>query len=316
MRVLTVRWKILIAFAALYLIWGSTYLAIRIAIETLPPFLMAGVRFLAAGALLYGWSVARAPARPSRAEWRAALIIGALLLLGGNGGLVWAEQLVPSGVAALLVAIVPVWMVLLDWLWRKGDRPHGRTIAGLALGFAGLALLVGRDALGGGNAVHPVGALVLMVGSVCWATGSIYAKGAPQPAAPLLATGMQMLAGGAVLVVAGLLTGEVSRLDPGAISLRSLLGFAYLIVFGAVIGFTAYSWLLRVVHPARVATYAYVNPIVAVILGSTLAGEPFTARMAVAALVIITGVLLVSLDAHTTSRRAAGHAHDETRAAA
>jgi drug/metabolite transporter (DMT)-like permease len=313
---MSLRLKIILAFAALYVIWGSTYLAIRVAIETLPPFLMAGVRFLTAGAVLYGWSLLRAPDRPTRRQWRVAYIIGAFLFLGGNGSLVWSEQLIPSGVAALLVAIVPVWMVLLNWLWRRAERPHARTIAGLALGFVGIGLLVGRDSLGAVDGVHPVGALVLMLGSVSWATGSIYLKGAPQPAPPLLATGMQMLAGGALLVVAGVFTGEVGRLDPGAISLRSVLGFAYLIVFGAIVGFTAYSWLLRVVHPARVATYAYVNPIVAVILGSVVAGEPFTPRMALAALVIIGGVLLVTLDQHTTARRAATRAGRNARAAA
>ena len=310
------RVKVIGAFAAVYVIWGSTYLAIRIAIETLPPLLMAGARFFTAGAVLYVWSVLRWPARPTPAEWRATTIAGALLMLGGNGALVWSEQLVPSGVAALLVAIVPAFMVLLNWLWRKGERPHARTACGLALGFAGIALLVGRGSIGAGHAVHPVGALVLLLGSLSWATGSIYAKGASLPAAPLLATGMQMLAGGSLLIAAGVLTGELGRLDPAGISLRSLLGFAYLLLFGAIIGFTAYTWLLRVVHPARVATYAYVNPIVAVILGSVIAGEPFTFRMAVAALVIVGGVVLVTLDQHTAARRAGGRARANARAAA
>jgi drug/metabolite transporter (DMT)-like permease len=311
----SLRVKVIAAFAVVYVIWGSTYLAIRIAIETLPPFFMAGARFLTAGAVLYVWSLVRAAERPTGEQWRAAVIIGGLLMLGGNGLLVWSEQLIASSVAALLVAIVPVWMVLLNWLWRKAERPHARTIMGLALGFAGSFLLVGPDSLGGGDPVHPLGAAAVMLGCVCWATGSIYSKGAPLPA-PLLATGMQMLAGGGLLIAAGLVTGEVARFDPAGISLRSLLGFAYLIVFGAIIGFTAYSWLLREVHPARVATYAYVNPVVAVILGCAFAGEPFTARMAVAALVIISGVLLVTLDQHTSAKGAAARAERSARAAA
>lgn len=309
------RGAVITAFAALYIIWGSTYLAIRVAIETLPPFLMAGVRFLIAGAVLYGWSMLRSPQRPSRAEWKAAAIIGTLLLMGGNGAVVWAEQVVPSGVTALLVAIVPAWFVLLNWLWRKGGRPRGRTVAGLTLGFAGSALLIGPGALGAGEGVNPIGAAVLMVGCVAWAVGSIYSKNAPQPS-PFLATGMQMLAGGSVLLLAGLLTGEPARLDLGAVSGRSLLGFAYLIVFGAIIGFSAYIWLLRYVHPARVSTYAYVNPIVAVVLGWAVAGEPITARMGVAAAVILGGVTLVTLDQHTASDRSSSRPRGPERAAA
>lgn len=310
------RVKIVAAFAAVYIIWGSTYLAIRIAIETLPPFLMAGVRFLIAGMLLYGWSIGRAESSPTRAQWRAAAVIGALLLLGGNGAVVWAEQLVPSGMTALLVAVVPVWMVLLNWLWLKGRRPGGSTVLGLVLGFAGLALLVGPDSLIGGGAVHPIGALVLMIGCVSWAVGSIYSKGAAQPTAPLLATGMQMLVGGALLVLAGLLTGEPARLELAAVSLRSALAMMYLIVFRAIIGFSAYTWLLRVVHPARVSTYAYVNPVVAVILGWALAGEAFTPRMALATVVIISGVLLVTRDHGTATQRHPAHEGPPERAAA
>ena len=297
------RSRVLTAFAALYIVWGSTYLAIRIAIETLPPFLMAGVRFLIAGVLLYGWMrVVRKAERPSRQEWRAAAVIGTLLLMGGNGAVVWAEQLVPSGVAALLVAITPVLMVLLNWLWHGAARPGARTVVGLVLGFAGLALLIGPDAIAGGGVVHPVGAAVLMIGCISWAIGSIYSKGVAHRSPPLLATGMQMLIGGSVLVLAGLVTGELGRLDLDAVSLRSLLAMLYLILVGAIVGFSAYIWLLRVVSPARVSTYAYVNPIVAVILGWALAGEPFSTRMAIAALIIISGVVLVTLGENASDR--------------
>jgi drug/metabolite transporter (DMT)-like permease len=294
------RVKIVAAFAAVYIIWGSTYLAIFYAIETLPPFLMAAARFLIAGSLLYGWSVARAPRRPSAGEWKAALIIGGLLLLGGNGAVVWAEQVVPSGIAALIVAVTPCWMVLLDWLWHGAARPGRRTVAGLVLGFGGIALLVGPSALTG-TGVHPIGALVLLGGSAAWATGSIYSKRAPSPGG-LLFTGMQMLAGGTLLFLAGTVTGEFSRLAIDSVSARSLLALGYLIVFGAIIGYTAYIWLLRVVSPASVSTYAYVNPIVAVMLGWGIAGEALSGRMAIAAVVIIAGVALITLEQNSLRR--------------
>ncbi|HSJ09768.1 MAG TPA: EamA family transporter [Longimicrobiales bacterium] len=290
------RGKIVAAFAAVYVIWGSTYLAILYAIETLPPFLMAATRFLIAGTILFGWSILRAERRPTRAEWKAAAVVGALLLMGGNGAVVWAEQLVPSGVAALLVSVTPCWMVLLDWLWHGSRRPGMRTVVGLVLGFGGIVLLIGPSAIVGGGNVHPLGALVLMIGCLCWAVGSLYSKRAPRPPGALLSTGMQMLAGGSLLVVAGLLTGEASRLDMDAVSMKSLLAVLYLIVFGAIIGYSAYVWLLRVVSPARVSTYAYVNPVVAVLLGWGLAGEALTARMGIAGVVIIGGVALITID--------------------
>jgi drug/metabolite transporter (DMT)-like permease len=294
--------KVVAAFAAVYIIWGSTYLAILYAIETLPPFLMASVRFLIAGTLLYTWSRLRSPRAPTRREWQAAAIVGTLLLMGGNGAVVWAEQLVPSGVAALLVAITPCWMVLLDWLWHRSARPNRRVVLGLVLGFGGIALLIGPSALSGQGAIHPLGALVLMLGSISWATGSIYSKRAPSPPGALLFTGMQMLAGGAVLFLAGTATGEFARLDLAAVSLKSLLAVLYLIIFGAIIGYTAYVWLLRVVSPARVSTYAYVNPVVAVLLGWALAGETFTLRMAVAAAIIVVGVALITLGENARER--------------
>jgi drug/metabolite transporter (DMT)-like permease len=296
------RARVVAAFAAVYIIWGSTYLAILYAIETLPPFLMAAARFLIAGGLLYAWSVSRAPRAPTREEWRAAFVIGGLLLLGGNGAVVWAEQMVPSGVAALLVAITPCWMVLLDWLWHGSARPGVRTVAGLLLGFGGIGLLIGPSAIIGAGNVHPVGALVLMIGSFSWATGSIYSKRAPSAPGALLFTGMQMLMGGLLLTGAGVLTGELGRIDPAGVSLKSLLAVLYLIVFGAIIGYSAYVWLLRVSTPARVSTYAYVNPVVAVLLGWALAGEALSARMGIAAAIIITGVALITLEEQSRRR--------------
>ncbi|MCI0436969.1 MAG: EamA family transporter [Gemmatimonadetes bacterium] len=288
-------WKLVAAFAAVYLIWGSTYLAIKFAIQTMPPFTMAGVRFLIAGTILYGFARATAPTRPDRAHWKTALVIGALLLMGGNGAVTWSQQRIPSGVAALLVTITPCWMVLLDWLRPGGTRPTAPIVVGLVLGLAGVGLLIGPESLMGGERVDLIGAGVLLIGSISWASGSIYSRHANTPARPLLATGMQMLCGGSILLAAGLLAGEATRIDLAAVSARSLLALAYLIVFGAIIGYSAYVWLLRASTPARVSTYAYVNPVIAVFLGWVLADEPLTPRMLVAALVIIVGVALITL---------------------
>lgn len=301
----TPRTKVLVAFAAIYLIWGSTYLGIRFAIETLPPFLMAGVRFLLAGGLLYGWAVARGARSPTAREWRATTIVGSLLLLGGNGALSWAEQRVPSGVAALLVAVVPCWIVLLDWLRPGGERPHGKVVVGLLLGLAGLFLLIGPGAILGAGRVDLVGGAVLMLGSLSWAIGSLFARYLKLPSS-LIATGMEMLAGGALLCFAAILTGEPGRLVLGQVALRSVLALGYLVVVGAIVGYSAYVWLLRVVPPAQVSTYAYVNPLVAVFLGWALAGEPLTARMLLAAAVIVGGVALITL-ARPRRRMAAPH---------
>jgi drug/metabolite transporter (DMT)-like permease len=299
------RAAILAAFAAIYVIWGSTYLAIHFAIQTLPPFLMAAARFLAAGSLLFAWSAASAPRRPAGAEWKAAFVVGGLLLLGGNGAVVWAQQHVPSGIVALLVAGTPGWMVLLHWLWHGSVAPGPRTVAGLVLGFGGMALLVGPSLTAGAGGLHLGGVLVVLLGSVSWAVGSIYSRRAPIPPGPLHSTGMQMLAGGALLLLAGAAAGEFGQFNAGGVSARSVLALLYLTVFGAIIGYSAYVWLLRHVHPGRVSTYAYVNPVVAVMLGWAIAGEAFTLRMGVAAAVIVGGVAMITLDQQTQGGTAA-----------
>jgi drug/metabolite transporter (DMT)-like permease len=284
------------AFAIVYLVWGSTYLAILFAIETLPPFLMASARFFAAGAVLYVWSRAvGGAAAPNQAQWRATAIVGVLLLLGGNGLVVWSEQRVPSGMAALLVGTVPCFMVLLDWLWAKGQRPTGRVVAGLALGLLGLTWLVGPDSVMGGGRADLWGAAALVLASLSWAFGSIWSRQAPMPPSPFLSTAMQMLAASVALLGVSVLRGEPWHFDLSAVSLRSWLGLLYLIVCGSLVAFSAYVWLLRVSTPARVSTYAYVNPVVAVLLGAAFAGEQLTVRMMVAAAVIVSGVALITL---------------------
>lgn len=284
--------RLLSAFAALYLIWGSTYLAIRFAIETLPPLLMAAVRFLVAGTLLYAWGRGRGAPRPTASQWRDAAVVGGLLFVGGNGAVVVSQQWVPSGLVALLVASVPLWMVVVDWLWGSRAHPGGRAGVGLVMGFLGVGLLAGAPGVGGTREL--LGAALVVAGSFAWAAGSIYARQADMPPRPRLWVGMQMLAGGALLIPLSALTGEFARFDPGAVSMKSLLALAYLVVFGALIAFSAYIWLLGVSTPARVATYAYVNPVVALFLGWALAGEPLGARSLVAASIIIASVVVIT----------------------
>ncbi|HWO69561.1 MAG TPA: EamA family transporter [Actinomycetota bacterium] len=277
---------------AVYLIWGTTYLAIRIVNQTLPPLLAAAVRFLVAGAVLSAWAVRRgdrAGDRPGPRQWLAALGVGALLLFGGNGGVVWAERTVPSGVVALIIALVPLWMALID---RVVYRRHlaARAWAGIVLGFGGAGLLVGPDA--GGRLDLP-GVLVALGASLSWAGGSIFSRQAPLPRRPLVGNGMQMLAGGALLGTAGLLAGELDLVRPERFSAASLWALAYLIVFGSFVAFTSYLWLLRAAPTSLVATYAYVTPVVAVFLGWLVLDEPVGVRTVAAAAVIVVAVALI-----------------------
>lgn len=289
---------VLAAFAAVYLLWGSTYLAIVFALETMPPLLMAGARFLLAGSILYAVMRLRGEPAPAPRHWRSTAVIGALLLMCGNGGVTLAERTVPSGVAALLVAMVPMWMVVFEWLRPRGTRPTARTLLGLLVGFVGIVVLVGPGLTGGGR-VDLVGAGFVMVGAAAWAAGSIYSRGAALPRSALLATGMEMLWGGAWLTAAGAATGELGRLDPSRFSTTSILAYLYLVVAGSLVGFTAYIWLLGVSTPARVSTYAYVNPVVAVLLGWWLLDEPLTGRVAAAAAIIVLAVAVITTGKRT-----------------
>ena len=291
---------VLAAFAAVYVLWGSTYLAIRFAVETVPPFLLAGVRFTIAGALLSAFALARGAARPTRENWKAAAIVGTLLFPLGNGVVVWAETRIDSSMAALLVATEPFWVVLLLWL-RAGVRPRPFVIAGIVAGFAGLIMLVGRSSVPGAGA-DVVSAAALVGASISWAAGSLYARKAPLARSPLLSAAMQMIAGGIALLLLGALTGEPGRLDIAAVSTRSVVAFGYLVIFGSLVGFSAYSWLVTVAAPARVATYAYVNPVIAVLLGWALAGEAITTRILIAAAVIVGAVALIVADQSRATR--------------
>lgn len=286
--------SVAIAFTTVYLIWGSTYLAIAYAIETLPPLLMAGARFLIAGAIVYGWGLRRGGVRPSPRAWRKAALLGALFFLGGNGAVVWAETRVPSGLASLLVATMPLWVVVLDWLQPRGAQPPAIVLAGVALGFGGLLVLLPLGGIASGTSIDGLGALVLVLGALSWAAGSLYARRAHLPNSRMLSSGMQMITGGALLALAGLASGELGAVRLDAVSLRSLTAFVYLILFGSILAFNAFTYLLEVAPPARVATYAFVNPIVAVLLGWWIAGEPLTARTLVGTAIIVSAVAMVT----------------------
>jgi drug/metabolite transporter (DMT)-like permease len=287
---------ILAAFAALYLIWGSTYLGILFAIQSIPPLLMAGSRFLLAGVLLYaGARLSGAPPSP-RADWRTALIVGACLLLGGNGGVTLAEQYVPSGIAALLVATVPIYIGLLSWLFGMSKKPSALTWVGLAGGFAGVGVLLGPALRVSTPSESPhawIGMAILLCSSLIWSAGSLYSRAAKSAPSPFLAAGQQMLCGGALLFMAGLARGELRHFDPRLITTPSLVAFIYLVFIGGIIGYVSYAWLLRYCDPAKVATYAYVNPIVAVLLGALFAHETLSLRTLVAAGLIIGSVAVV-----------------------
>lgn len=280
------------ALTVVYLVWGSTYLAIRFAVETTPPFLMAAARFIISGGCLLVWRRAAGDASPTALEWRNAAIIGFFLLVGGNGGVVWAAQFIPSSLSALLVATVPLWMALIDTLRPGGKMPGLKSALGILIGFCGAALLIGWSA-GNAGAMNLAGVAAVVLASIFWAIGSLYGRNAPLPASLLLATGMEMFIGGIAQIFIALALGEWSSFDPAAVSQRSALALVYLTAIGSC-AFVAYAWLLRVAPTPLVATYAYVNPLVAVWLGYFLADEPMSGRTLLAAALIIGSVVLVS----------------------
>lgn len=280
-------------FATVYVIWGSTYLGIRLAVESMPPLLMAGGRFLLAGSLLYAWARMRGAEKPTAPAWGRAAIVGGCLLCFGNGGLTFGELYVPSGLAALLIAMVPVFMALLGWLSGQSPRPTRRVWLGFACGLAGVALLARPQAA---VAAHPrflLGVGVILIGSAIWSAGSLYSRRAEKGTAPMLMAAMQMLTGGAMLLAGAGLRGEIADFHPAQVTAKSLAAFFYLVFIGAIIGYNAYLWLLRHCPPAQVATYAYVNPVVAVLLGAGFAGEKLTSSMLAGAALIVAAVALV-----------------------
>lgn len=286
---------LLAAFATVYVVWGSTYLAIRVAVETMPPFLMASGRFLPAGVVMLLFAVLRGAPWPNRLEWRDGAISGGLMLAGGNALVAWAEQSVSSSLAALIVATVPAWFAVFDWIRPGGSRPTIITVAGIAVGFLGVALLLtGKPAAGDKLEFTVIGLVAMLVSTLFWAAGSVYAKHGRKPASALVSTAIQMICGGLIqLGIAGI-RGEFGMFDASKVSSRSWIAWAYLIVFGSFIAFNAFTYMLRHATPAKVSTYAFVNPVVAVFLGSAILSEPVTGRMVWAMGVIIAGVVLVT----------------------
>jgi drug/metabolite transporter (DMT)-like permease len=280
----------------LYLVWGSTYLGISIAVETIPPFLMAAFRFTAAGLILLAWSVAREGRSfvvPSRRAWRDAGIVGALLIGGGMGMVAFGEQTIPSGITALMIALMPVWVAILGRVFL-GERLPAVALVGIVLGFVGVAILAAPSAFGGNGALDPVGLAAVLFSPIAWASGSLFASHrAELPSRPLVNTGIQMLLGGLLLAAMGVGTGELAILDVSAISAESVIALLYLLVMGSLVAFTVYGWMLRVAPLPLVATYAYVNPIVAVILGSLILSEPIDARTVLAGVVIVVAVAVI-----------------------
>ena len=286
---MTKQLKVIIAFALVYVIWGSTYLAIRYAIGTIPPFLMVGTRFMIAGSALYLFARLRGGPKPTAIQWRNTAIAGGSLLVIGNGLLSWAELRVPSGLAALIVAIIPLWMVVLDWL-IGGPKPGRYAMLGIGLGLVGVGLLVGP----GKGAVDPAGAFAIIMASLGWAGGTLFARRADMPKSTFVTTGMEMFAGGVLNIAVGFLTGETAHFQLAAVSRESVFGLVYLIIFGSWIGYSAYTYLVNAVTPAQLGTYAFVNPCIALLLGWLIAGETIGPRTLVAMGIIVGAVVLLT----------------------
>lgn len=298
--------RVILAFAAVYVIWGTTYFALGEVVHTVPPLFMTSVRFIAAGTVLYLWRRTHGAAKPEARHWMHAAWISALLLLGGYGLTAWAQQRVPSGLTALLVSISPVNMVLIEWLRPGGKRPGGAVFAGLALGVAGMALLIGPARLEAAREADLLSALACVLASLCWSSGSVLGRLVVQAPDVFLAAAMQMLIGSVLLLGASAATGEFSRLDPAILTAEAVGGWIYLTVAGSLIAFSAYVYLLKVSTPARVSTYAYVNPAVAVFVGWAFGGELVTPRMLVAAALLLGGVALITAwRGRAATRRAA-----------
>jgi len=287
---------LIVAFALLYVCWGSTYLAIRIAIGTWPPLLMAALRFTVAGAMLYAFLRTRGTPAPAPRNWGAAVISGGLLLGVGNGSICWAEQWIPSSVAALIIASTPLWMTLLPWLGRRAPAPPALVMVGVLLGLAGVGILLGaRDAVVVSGGASPWAAAVVIGATLSWAIGSLWSRRLPLPSSPFLSTSMQMLAAGPLLAVTGAARGELGHLTPAMLTATPLLAIAFLVVFGSIAGFGSYVWLLRNTTPTRASTYAFVNPLIAVVLGWAIAGEKLGWRTFAASTLIVSSVAAVVL---------------------
>jgi len=300
--------KIWTALIALYIVWGSTYLAIRFAVETIPPYLHSGIRFLISGTILLIWRRMAGDPTPTRRQWISTGIVGIALLLGGNGLVGWAEQRVPSGIAALMVSMSPMWLVLFEALRRGGAKPSWRGIVGLLIGFGGVFLLIGPENFNGTSATQfdTLGTIALLIAALLWSIGSIYSKTADMPKSSLQSTGMEMIVGSVALFIVSAGSGELHGFSLASVSMRSWLGLTYLIFIGSLVGFVSYGWLLHNAPVSLMSTYAYVNPVVAVFLGSWLASETITARILLAAGIIIGSVIVINSGRNLKSEKEPG----------
>jgi drug/metabolite transporter (DMT)-like permease len=289
------RGALILAFAAIYIIWGSTYLGIRVGVETMPPFLMAGMRFAIAGVLIFGFLLARGAAWPSARQWKDQAIIGIFLLLGGNAVVSWCELRTPSGITSLILGASPLIVVLFEWLRPGGKRPAFGLLLGVAVGIAGMALLLGPDSIPAGYRPPAIYFVVLFLSSISWWTGSFYSKHITSGTPLLMASSMQMLCGSVAMLLTGLVLGEGSGFHLASVSAHSWEAFAYLVTAGSIVAFPVYVWLLEHSTPAMVSTYAYVNPVVAVFLGWLILGEPLNPRMVLAASIIIGAVAIITI---------------------
>ncbi len=287
--------RVWIALISVYLIWGSTYLAIRYVVDTIPPFMAGGMRFLSAGLVLYLWRLSKGDSVPTRKQWRDVGIIGLLLLVGGNGLVSWSEQFVPSGIAALLISTVPIWMVVIESLRHGGEKPKTKTIIGLVLGFSGVVLMIGPGELSNEiGALHPLGLIALPMGALLWSLGSVYSKSADLPSSSLMTTSAEMMIGGVGMFIVATLRGEWTGFSLSVVESASWTGLLYLAVVGSLGGFVAYAYLLRNAPISLVSTYAYVNPVIAILLGAWIAQESLNGRTILAAAVILGAVILIT----------------------
>lgn len=284
-----------LAFAAIYLIWGSTYLGIRVAVETMPPFLMAGMRFALAGTLVFGFLRIRGAAWPTAAQWRDQAVVGIFLLLGGNAIVSWSELKTPSGITSLILGASPLIMVILDWLRPRGSRPTLALALGVGVGIAGIALLLGPEAIPAGYRPPPIYLAALFISSISWWTGSLYSKHVSTGTPLLMASAMQMLCGSACILLIGFILGEGRGFHIETVTTRSWMAFVYLVIVGSVVAFPVYVWLLEHATPAKVSTCAYVNPVVAIFLGWLVLGEPLNVRILLATAVIIGAVAIITI---------------------
>jgi drug/metabolite transporter (DMT)-like permease len=287
-------WKKLLAFAIIYFVWGSTFLAIRVGVREVPPFLLAAMRFVVAGLVLYGWMLARGERSPRAREWMSAFLLGLLIFVGDYGLLFWAERRVPSGIAAVMMATIPAFMAIAEILILRTQKLTLRLALALTIGIGGVGVLVSRMVNLGGDAIDGAGAAALIFGAVSWAVASVLNRKLPLPESKAMSSGAQMLAGGVLLAIAAAALGEFRGFHPGTVSRAAWLSLLYLIVAGSIVGFTAYVWLLHHESPTKVGTYAYVNPVVAVVVGYFFGGEPLGARTVAGTLLVLVSVVLIT----------------------